>query len=117
MSETIEGVAASFPKTVTACHAEITRLRDMFNGGALREFTALETERDELKEALEDAKKENAELEAKIEKLEQDPDTVDAIHSFLDECERVGPQRYDMPQSDRAMRAVISLHHAVGRNP
>lgn len=121
MSETVEDVVASYPKTVTACHAEISRLFDMLNNNtlqnALEEVASLENERDELKDELEDAAKDQQELEERIEQLEVNPNAAHAINVFLDECERVAPLRYDVPQSDRAMRAIVGLHDAVGRNP
>jgi predicted RNase H-like nuclease (RuvC/YqgF family) len=115
------------PNTVTVCHAEIRKLREAVSDGsateeiaALKEtVSALESERDELKDKLEASEKTVSELEERVDELEDEarPNAVEAIERFLDECERVGPLRYDVPQSDRAMRAIITLHDAVGRNP
>lgn len=116
------------PNTVTACHAEIRKLREAVgvDAGSAEEISALgetvsalESERDELKDELEAAKKTVSELEERVDELEEDdrPDAEDAINCFLDECERIGPLRYDVPQSDRAVRAIVRLHDAVGRQP
>jgi predicted nuclease with TOPRIM domain len=81
----------------------------------------LEGERDELKETLTQSQAEVETLEARIEELEgrieERADPVEAIDAFLDECERTGPLRFDVPQSDRANRAIVRLHDAVGRQP
>lgn len=107
------------PNTVTACHDEIRKLREAMSEDTAEQLSALESERDELKDRVEGLEKEVSELEARVEELEDEdrPDATDAIERFLDECERVGPLRYDVPQSDRAMRAIVVLHDVVGRNP
>jgi predicted nuclease with TOPRIM domain len=105
------------PNTVTKCHALIRSLQVAAGEGASERISALEAERDELKELLEATKKEAEELEARVEELEKDPDAISAIEAFLDECERVGPLRYDVPQSDHSNRAIVQLHDAVGRQP
>jgi predicted nuclease with TOPRIM domain len=105
------------PNTVTACHAEIRRLQEAV--GSADEISALESERDELKDKLAESEGEVAELELRVAELEKNerPDAELAINIFLDECERVGPLRYDVPQTPRAIQAIIGLHDAVGRNP
>lgn len=109
-------VAERLPNTVTKCHQEIRRLREAATDP---DMIALIAERDELKDRVEAAEKEVSELEERVEALEDDahPDMEDAIHVFLDECERVGPLQYDVPQSDGTFRAIIRLHDAVGRHP
>jgi predicted nuclease with TOPRIM domain len=109
------------PNTVTKCHAEIVKLRALAGDpdANAERIVELEAELSEAREELEETEKENAELEARVEELEKNEhlDAVVAIDKFLDECERVGPLRYDVPQTDRAMRAIIGLHDSVGRTP
>lgn len=57
------------------------------------------------------------ELNAKIEQLEEGGGVSLAVDSFLDCCERVGPLRYIVPQSDRASQAIVALHDAIGATP
>jgi septal ring factor EnvC (AmiA/AmiB activator) len=76
----------------------------------------LEAERDELKERLEATEKEKEEADERIEENEH-PNAILAIDDFLGECERIGPMRFDVPQSDRVNRAIVALHDVVGRNP
>jgi hypothetical protein len=105
MSDLLEDIEVDYPKTVTVCHAEISRLT-----GLLSKYDAVVDRKDA----------EIAELVDKIEDLEenyQDVDVAIVINRFLDECERVGPLRFDVPQSDRANRAIVALHDAVGRQP
>lgn len=84
---------AEFPTTVEACHAEIKRL-----SGRVQE---LESEMEEIEE----------------EGAASDEDVEDAINTFLDEVERTGPLRFEVPKTDRANRAIVALHDAVGRRP
>lgn len=109
------------PNTVTACHAEIMRLREALgvDAGSAQLISALESERDELKDQLEEANREKKTAETRVSELEanEHPDAIDAIDRFLNECVRVGPLRYDVPQSDRALQAIIGLHDAAGRRP
>jgi predicted nucleic acid-binding Zn-ribbon protein len=107
MSETIDDLEVEFPKTVTACHAEIARL-----DGKIAE---LQEKNSELASKLNTASDRLAEIENDDE--EEELGVSGAINAFLDECERTGPLRYDVPQTDRAMRAIVALHDAVGRNP
>jgi hypothetical protein len=104
------------PNTVTKCHAEIRKLREACSNP---DIAAIIAERDELKDKLEAAEKKVGELEASVEEGGEidDPAADQAINAFLDECERIGPMRYDVPQSDRAFRAIVWLHDLVGRNP
>jgi hypothetical protein len=78
------------PKTVTACHAEIIRLQATISD--------LEGEKEKLMLELGSA------------------DIFGAVERLLDECERVGPLRYDLVQSDRASAAIVALHDLCGRN-
>lgn len=115
-TETLERL----PNTVTKCHIEIMKLRTLAKpDGEADRIADLEAELSETKALLEATKAENAEIERRIEAIEESehPDAILAIDKFLDECERVGPLRYDVPQSDRTMRAIIGLHDAAGRTP
>lgn len=107
------------PNTVTKCHSVIRALQEGAGDGGAARILELEAERDELKERLADTENENDELEARVKELEENerPDAVTAIDAFLDECERTGPLRFDVPQSDRVNRAIVGLHDAVGRQP
>lgn len=107
MSDLLGDVEVSFPKTVTACHNEIKRLQDLVHE-ADKQLTAKEERIDELANEID-------ELEDGEE--EEQEDAVAAIHALLDECERTGPLRYDVPQSDRVNRAIVKLHEVAGRNP
>lgn len=106
-SDTIDDLEVEFPKTVTACHAEITRLD--------KKIAVMQATIDRLD-------KEVDEKQARLDDIEEDDERVEsdatgAINAFLDMCERTGPLRFDVPQTDRANRAIIALHDAVGRNP
>lgn len=100
MSDLLGDVEVSFPKTVTACHNEIKRLQDLVHE-ADKQLTANEDRIDELQDEIDD----------------EQEDAIAAIHTLLDECERTGPLRYDVPQSDRVNRAIVKLHEVAGRNP
>jgi predicted nucleic acid-binding Zn-ribbon protein len=107
MSDLLGDIEVSFPKTVTACHAEIKRLQDLVQE-ADEQLTSKEERIDE--------------LEREVDDLEDDDDdytvdTIEAINALLDECERTGPLRYDVPQTDRVNRAIVKLHEVTGRNP
>ncbi|MDB5550829.1 MAG: hypothetical protein JWL86_813 [Rhizobium sp.] len=123
MSDTMSDLAVAYPKTVTACHAEIARLeRDLAGEDSRRELhrriRALESELEEAQTSAKSWENQHDEIETELDKLQETigGDPVLAINVFLDECERVGPLRYDVPQTDRAMRAIVQLHDAVGRN-
>ncbi|WP_375414650.1 hypothetical protein [uncultured Bradyrhizobium sp.] len=109
------------PNTVTACHAEIRTLREAVGGNKeVREkIYALESERNKLKDRLQASENKVLGLQGRVDELEEAarPDAEVAIDGFLDECERVGPMRYDVPQSDSAIRAILRLHDPVGRQP
>jgi cell division protein FtsB len=109
------------PNTVTACHTEIKKLREVLglDAGSAQLISALESERDELKDQLEETKRDKEAAETRVDELEANelPDAVAAIDRFLNECVRVGPLRYDVPQSDRELQAIIGLHDAAGRRP
>lgn len=115
MSETIDDLEVEYPKTVTACHAEIDRLAGKINSldsknsdlaGKL--YTAEERFEERFEERLVEIEGEGAATEL---------GAVEAINRFLDECVRVAPLKYDVPQTDRAMQTIVALHDAVGRNP
>lgn len=112
-TETLERL----PNTVTKCHAMIVSLQEADGARSADRIAELEAELAETKEALAAFEAEVKSLEAKVDKLEADPDVVNAVDIFLDECERIGPLLYDVPQSSSAMRAIIGLHDAVGRQP
>lgn len=107
MSDLLDGVVdeIEFPKTVGACHAEILRLSNLI-AEADKAIDAKDEEIDDLQEELD-----------KIEEkgTVRDEGTALAIHAFLDEVERTGPLRFDVPQTDRANRAIVALHDVVGR--
>ena len=92
MSEA-ESTDPQFPDNVEACHDEIRRLS--------RAIGKLESELEEIEE----------------EGTVRDQDIEGAIHSFLDEVERTAPLRFQVPTTDRANRAIVGLHDAVGRRP
>jgi len=103
------------PNTVTACHVMIRKLQESAGDDGAT------AERDELKEKVEELEDECKSLQSEVERLEkyieQSPDATDDINALLDECVRVGPLRFDVPQSDRAQRAIVALHDCVGRQP
>jgi predicted nuclease with TOPRIM domain len=109
------------PNTVTKCHDEIKRLRAAVvdPDGEAEQISALESERDELKDTVAELEAEKTALELRVKELEdaEKPDAIEAIDAFLNECERIGPLKYDVPQSDRTFRAIIGLHDAAGRTP
>jgi predicted nucleic acid-binding Zn-ribbon protein len=102
-------MSEQLPKTVTACHAEITRLQER--------ILDLEGEKDKLQDevsSVEDRLEEVEEVEEFV--AAKDLDIFGAVERLLDECERVGTLRYDLVQSDRASAAIVELHDIVGRN-
>jgi len=107
MSDLLDEITEECPKTVTACHAEIKRL----NAVIVAADKQIEDKDDEI-----------AKLEDDLDEIEEagtvvDQDREGAINAFLDECERVGPLRFDVPRNDRANRAIVALHDVVGRKP
>ena len=83
----------SFPKTVTACHAEIIRLRveienieDADDGNA--RIDELETEVEELQKSLKAAEAEKDELEKRIES-EKDPGWVDNYRKGINDLRSI----------------------------
>lgn len=111
-----------FPKTVSACHAEIIRLRksaDEMDSENDR-IAALEEERDELKDQVKSLEVEKDELEKRVEELEdaKHPDVIDAVNTFLYEVERpVGQFKFDVVHGPATDRAIVGLFDAVGRQP
>lgn len=104
MSELLDDLEVGFPKTVTACHDEIRRL-----GSLLADADA----------QIEAKDRRIGDLQDEVEELEEastEDSAEDAINLFLDECERTGPLRFDVPQTDRVNRAIVGLHDVVGRN-
>lgn len=112
-----------FPKTVSACHAEIIRLRKEVEGaisGDPERIADLETERDELKAQLSTAEDEIEKLEGRVKELEDNehPDAIAAINDFLFEVERpAGQFKFDVVHGPATNRAIVKLFDAVGRQP
>lgn len=109
-----------FPKTVSACHVEIIRLRKALEDGDAERIADLETERDELKDEIKVAREEIDKLEERIEELEdaENPDAIGAIDQFLFEVERpVGQFKFDVVHGPSTDRAILGLFAAVGREP
>lgn len=99
------------PNTVTACHAEIRKLREARGGGT--RTVELEGEVAALRLA-------NEALEKRIEELEENenPDAIAAIDNFLFEVQRpVGQFKFDVLHGPAADRAIVGLYGAVGRQP
>lgn len=107
MSDLLGDIEFEYPKTVTACHAEIRRLEGLLEK-ADAQIDAKEATIDDLQETVDDF--EDGERGA-------EESTNAAINQFLDECERVGPRRFDVQQSDRTNRAIVALYDVVGRQP
>lgn len=107
MSELLGDIDVEFPKTVTGCHVEIRRLETLLTE-ADKQLEAKESTIDALQSEVDELNEGATELEDAA---------TDAIHKFLDECERVGSLRFDVPQTDRTNRAIVALHDAVGRRP
>jgi predicted nuclease with TOPRIM domain len=109
-----------FPKTVSACHAEIIRLRKAMEESDPTRISELEAERDELKGQLATAQDEIDGLEERIEELEEaeHPDVIEAVDQFLYEVERpVGQFKFDVIHGPAAGLAILRLFDAVGRQP
>lgn len=107
MSDLLDEAEIEFPKTVSACHAEIRRLSNLIA---------------EADKAIDDRDGEIDDLQSELDEIEEkriviDEETEQAIHAFLDEVERIGPLQFDVPQGERANRAIVALHDVVGRNP
>lgn len=112
-----------FPKTVSACHVEIIRLRkaaEDAESGDPERVSELEAERDELKERLAATEKENDDLETRVKELEENehPAIVAAVDNFLYQVERpVGQFKFDVIHEPATDRAIVGLFDAVGRQP
>jgi hypothetical protein len=107
MNDIMGEITIQYPRTVTACHDELRRLRQIVI---------------EAKDLLQTKEKKIEDLEQELDEIEEkgtvsDQDMEGAINAFLDECQRTGPLRFDVPHSDRANRAIVGLHGVVGRNP
>lgn len=107
MSDLLDDIEIEFPKTVTACHAEIRRLSNLIA---------------EADKVIDDKDGEIDDLQSELDEIEEkgivrDEEIEQTIHAFLDEVERTGPHQFDVPQGERANRAIIALHDVVGRNP
>lgn len=119
-------LANVYPNTVTKCHAVIARMEQELRAGTFnpQERRKLDLEIKTLHEQVSDHEKtietlseQISDLEKQVEEFEENyrGDTAIAVEAFLDECERVGPLRYDVPQTPRAMQAIVHLHDVVGR--
>ncbi len=119
-------LANLYPNTVTKCHAVIARMEQELRAGSLdpEKRRELDLEIRTLQEQVQDHEKtieglgeQVGDLEKQVEEFEENyrGGTAMAVEAFLDECERVGPLRYDVPQTPRAMQAIIHLHDVVGR--
>lgn len=115
-----------FPKTVSACHIEIIRLRkeieNVTEDDKSDEIFALETERDELKAKAEELEARVDELETENKglekKIEDWSDPVDAIDNFLYQVERpVGQFKFDVIHEPATDRAITRLYDAAKRQP
>lgn len=108
MSDLLGDLDIEFPKTVSACHAEIRRLSELI-ADADKQLDAKDDTIDELQteiDEIEDGKEDDC-----------DQQTESAVNAFLDEIERTGPLRFDVPNTDRVNRAIVALHDLVGRKP
>lgn len=119
-------LANLYPNTVTKCHVVIARLEQELRDGSLNaaarrkldlEIKILSEQVSDHERTIETLGGQITDLEKQIEEYEENyrGDTADAVQAFLDECERVGPLRYDVPQTPRAMQAIVHLHDVVGR--
>jgi Fe-S-cluster formation regulator IscX/YfhJ len=107
MSYLLDESDVEYPKTVTRCHEEISRLQKL--------LVDADSHLDKKEARIEELQGEIIELEDTGDDVEDHAE--EAIHAFLDECERVAPLKFDVPQSERANRAIVRLHDAVGRKP
>lgn len=131
MSDVMEKPSTKFPKTVSACHVEIIRLRNEIaeHDDLQADIAHAEETASELLREIETA---GAEIEAlqktvderneRIEELEGEAedrkDPVAAIDQFLFEVERpVGKFSFDVVHGPATDRAILGLYDAVGRNP
>ena len=131
MSDVMERPSMKFPKTVSACHVEIIRLRS-----EISEHNDLQADLDHAENAASELRREieaaGAEIEAlqktigerdeRIEELEGEAegrtDPIAAIDTFLFEVERpVGRLNFDVVHGAAADRAILGLFEAAGRNP
>jgi chromosome segregation ATPase len=120
-------VSAANDAKVASLKANIQGLKDELSAacaesaGSAATMKELEAERDDLNGELEALRRDKDEADERIEELEKivegRADPIAAIDVFLDECERTGPMRFDVPQSERTNRAIVRLHDAVGRQP
>lgn len=109
-----------FPRTVSACHVEIVRLRKQIEDEGPARVAELEAEVKDLEDRIEAQGKEIGELEEEVSKLEAatHPEAVNAIEQFLYEVERpVGQFNFDVVHGPAADRAILAMYDAVGRNP
>lgn len=97
---------AVYPQTVTVCHTEISRLQGLLVE-ADRQLDAKNERIDDLQDKIDDLEESD---------LYTEGGAAEAINAFLDECERTGPLRFEVPQSERTNRAIVRLHDVVGRN-
>lgn len=122
----------SFPKTISACHAEIIKLRSVREGedDISDRIGTLESDAVELKDQISELETENEKLKAAALDLEQENERLvernleleageEAINNFLYEVERpVGRGfKFDVIHGAAADRAILSMFDAVGRQP
>lgn len=106
MSFLTDEFEAVYPQTITVCHNEIGRLQKL--------LVEADKQLDAKDEQIYDLRNEIDDLEDSVTCTEGG--AAEAINAFLDECERTGPLRFDVPPSDRTNRAIVRLHDVVGRN-
>lgn len=120
MPDVLNAPSTKFPKTVSACHAEIIRLRNAAGDG--KSVRDLQIELDDANARIEKLETEAADLNEQIEELEsaaearKEPEA--AIETFLFEVERpTGQFKFDVVHGPSCDRAILGLYDAVGRNP
>lgn len=131
MSDVMERPSTKFPKTVSACHVELIRLRKEIEAHD-ELWGALDEAKDDANELRREVEKLGGEIEAlgetiserdsRIDELEGEAegrtDPIAAIDTFLFEVERpVDRFNFDVIHGAAADRAILGLFEAAGRNP
>jgi len=109
-----------YPRTVSACHVEIARLRRQIEDDGLARGGELKAWVKELEDRIEAKDQEIAELNEDIAefKAAAHPEAINAIEQFLYEVERpVGRLKFDVVHGPAADRAILAMFDAVGCNP